>query len=114
MRRRNWILILALVATSTVLYAQPARLAQQYFQSGEYEKAAELYEDLYQKNGNNDFYFDRYFDCLLAMEDYELAERVIQKQIRRNDGNMRLYVAYGRLLERLGQYDKAEEQYATS
>jgi tetratricopeptide (TPR) repeat protein len=99
---------------SAVLSAQPARLAQQYFQSGEYEKAAELYENLYQKNGNNDFYFDRYFDCLLALEDYSGAERVIQRQIRRDDGNVRLYVAYGRLLERLGDYDKAEVQYATS
>ncbi len=114
MRIQNWILLLSLLATSVVLSAQPARLAQQYFQSGEYEKAAELYEDLYQKNGNNDFYFDRYFDCLLAMEAYDDAESVIQRQIRRNDGNMRLYVAYGKLLERLGNYDEAEVQYATS
>jgi tetratricopeptide (TPR) repeat protein len=108
------LLLALLLVTSAVLSAQPARLAQQYFQSGEYEKAAALYEDLYQNSGNNDFYFDRYFDCLLALEDYEVAERVIQRQIRRDDGNVRLYVAYGRLLERLGDYDKAEEQYAAS
>lgn len=108
------VLLVTLSLSAHYLMAQPARLAQQYFQTGEYEKAAELYEDLYQKNGNNDFYFDRYFDCLLAMEDYSSAENVISRQIRRDDGNVKLYVSYGKLLERLGKYDKAEEQYALS
>lgn len=93
------------------LQAQDARLAQQYFQNGEYEKAAELYNSLYQKNGNNDFFFDQYFECLLAMESYTEAEDVLQKQIRRDDGNVRLYVAYGTLLERLDRYDEATAQY---
>lgn len=93
------------------LQAQDARLAQQYFQNGEYEKAAELYNNLYQKNGNNDFFFDQYFECLLAMESYSEAEDVLQKQIRRDDGNVRLYVAYGTLLERLDRYDEATAQY---
>lgn len=94
-----------------LLNAQDARLAQQYFQNGEYEKAAELYDALYQKNGNNDFFFDQYFECLLAMEAYSEAESVLQKQIRRDDGNVRLYVAYGTLLERLNRYDDATTQY---
>lgn len=93
------------------LQAQDARLAQQYFQNGEYEKAAELYSSLYQKNGNNDFFFDQYFECLLAMEAYSEAESVLLKQIRRDDGNVRLYVAYGTLLERLDRYDEATAQY---
>ncbi|MEL7220709.1 MAG: tetratricopeptide repeat protein, partial [Bacteroidota bacterium] len=82
-----------------------------YFQNGEYEKAAEMYDALYQKNGNNDFFFDRYFDSLLALEAYSEAESVLQKQIRRNDGNVRLYVSYGTLMERLGRYEEAEEQF---
>ncbi|MEZ4985052.1 MAG: tetratricopeptide repeat protein [Saprospiraceae bacterium] len=86
-------------------------MAQQYFQNGEYEKAAEMYNELYQKNGNNDFFFDQYFECLLAMEDYAEAESVLQKQIRRDDGNVKLYVSYGALMERLNRYDEADEQY---
>ncbi len=91
--------------------SQNTRLAQQYFQNGEYEKAAELYDQLYQKNGRNDFFFERYFDCLLAMEDYDNAEKIIQKQIRRNDGNVKHYVSYGTLLERLGRPAEAEEKF---
>jgi len=111
----RYILIFFLtLVTLTLGYAQDARLAQQYFQNGEYEKASELYESLYQKNGNNDFFFDRYFDCLLALEQYPDAEQVLQKQIRRDDGNVRLYVSYGTLLERLGRYEDAEAQFKTA
>lgn len=108
--RYLFILLLTCISFSFVC-AQDARLAQQYFQNGEYEKAAEMYDALYQKNGNNDFFFDRYFDCLLALESYSEAESVLQKQIRRNDGNVKLYVSYGTLMERLGRYEDAEEQF---
>lgn len=92
-------------------FGQNSRLAQQYFQNGEYEKAANLYDKLYQENGRNDFFFERYFDCLLAMEQYDVAEKTIQKQIKRNDGNVKHYVSYGTLLERLGRAEDAEDKF---
>lgn len=109
--KRLLIALVVSIVTLTVGVGQNARLAQQYFQNGEYEKAAELYSDLYQSNGNNDFFFDRYFDCLLALENYSEAEEVIKRQIRRDDGKARLYVSYGTLLERLNRYEEAEEQF---
>ena len=39
--------------------AQDARLAQQYYQNGEYEKAAVMFERLYRANETQDFYYDR-------------------------------------------------------
>ncbi|MEM1216730.1 MAG: tetratricopeptide repeat protein, partial [Bacteroidota bacterium] len=104
-------LVIVLLLATRGLSAQDSRLAQQYFQNGEYEKAAAMYDDLYQKNGNNDFFFDRYFQCLLALEQYSEAEQVLQKQIRKNNGNVKLYVSFGTLLERVNRYDEAEEQY---
>ncbi len=109
--RKYWILFLFVLISAIQLSGQNARLAQQYFQNGEYEKAAELYQELYQQNGNNDYFFDRYVDCLLALEEYDETERVLQRQIRRDDGNVKLYVSYGTLMERLGRYDDAEEQF---
>ena len=109
--RKYWMLFLFVLISAIQLSGQNARLAQQYFQNGEYEKAAELYQELYQQNGNNDYFFDRYVDCLLALEEYDETERVLQRQIRRDDGNVKLYVSYGTLMERLGRYDDAEEQF---
>jgi tetratricopeptide (TPR) repeat protein len=93
------------------LAGQDARLAQQYFQDGEFEKAAIMYEKLYQSNDQNDFFFDRYIDCLLALEKYDECEQAVKKQIKANPQNANLFVLYGKLFERQVMDDKAEEQY---
>jgi len=104
-------LILLFLLPAIWLNGQNARLAQQYFQDGEYEKASALYERLYLQSNRNDFYFDRYIECLLALEDYDEAEKVVRRQIKDEPRNVRLYVTYGKLYERQGLIEKAEEQY---
>ncbi|MEN0002718.1 MAG: tetratricopeptide repeat protein [Bacteroidota bacterium] len=96
---------------STLAFSQNARLAQQYFRDGEYEKAASLYQKLYEQNKRNDFYFDRYIDCLLALEDYENCESAIKKQLKRNPQNVNLYVTFGKLLEQQYRDEEAAQQY---
>lgn len=107
-------LCLALLSAGALssLSAQDARLAQQYFQNGEYEKAATTYLNLYQQNSNNDYFFDRYLECLIALQRYEEGEDAIRRQLRRNAENPTLYVMYGQLLERQYKNDEAKAQYA--
>jgi len=80
------ILIILTIAFLTPIFLSAqendARLAQQYYQEGEFEKASKYYERLYQKNNRNDYYFNRYMDCLLALEDYSSAEKAIKKQLK--------------------------------
>lgn len=90
---------------------QTAKLAQRYFYDGEYEKAAELYKKLSQENTRNDYYFDRYTDCLLQLEDYATAEKVISRQIKVYPENVRLYVTYGKLKEAQFEDEAAKEYY---
>ncbi len=91
--------------------SQNARLAQQYFLDGEYEKAAILYEQLFEQNEENEYYFDRYFNSLLNLERYQEAEQLVERQIRQFPENMRLYVSLGTLFEAQLKDDKAQEQY---
>lgn len=91
--------------------SQNARLAQQYFLDGEYEKAAILYEQLFEQNEENEYYFDRYFNSLLNLERYQEAEQLVERQIRQFPDNMRLYVSLGTLFEAQLKDDKAQEQY---
>ena len=105
------ILITALFLASVLLHAQDPRLADFYFQSGEYEKAAALYQQLSQQSGG-DYYFDRYVETLLNLNKFEDCERVIQKQIKKEPQKSSLYVAYGNVFERQAKEDKANEQYA--
>lgn len=106
------ILLLGIALLMSIsLSAQDARLAQQYFQNGEYEKAAALYEKLSEINQENDFYFDRYTECLLALREFEQCEKVIKKQLKRSPDNVNLYVTYGKLYEQQYQDEEAMLQY---
>ncbi|WP_233752715.1 tetratricopeptide repeat protein [Flavilitoribacter nigricans] len=109
---RYLFLTIALVVGGVVMgWAQPAKLAQQYYQNGEYEKAASLYEQLYQANERNPYYFDRYVDCLIYLEQYDDADKVISRQLRKDPENVNLYVTAGRLYERQMKDDEAKKQY---
>ena len=48
--------------------AQDVKLAQHYYRSGEYEKAAQLFKQLSEKSGYNDYYFNQYIESLIALE----------------------------------------------
>ena len=96
---------------SVALTAQDSKLAHQYFQSGEYEKAASIFKKLFEKNGNSDYYFQKYVEALIAQEDFELAESEVKKQIKKNPSYMQLYVTYGNLLERQFRPEEANVQY---
>jgi predicted Zn-dependent protease len=77
--KRILFVCLAMLA-GLALRAQDSRLAQQYFQNGEYEKAAVLFEQLYEANPQNDYFFDRYVDCLISLERYEACEKAIKSR----------------------------------
>ncbi len=96
------------------LYAQDSRLAQQYYQNGEYEKAAVLFEQLYEANPQNDYFFDRYVDCLISLERYDACEKAIRRQIKRDPRNLTLYVTLGKLFEQQYREADAEQQYQSA
>ncbi len=111
------ILLIILLAFSTPLLSQgqpgnnDSKLAQQYYVDGEFEKAAVLYEKLFKKNNRNDYYLNRYMDCMLALERYSEAEKVIKKQLKKNPKQVQLYVTYGNLYERQYKDEEAVKQY---
>jgi len=97
-----------------MVLAQPendSKLAQQYYADGEFEKAAVLYEKLHKKNNKNDYYFNRYMDCMLALEEYGKAEKVIKKRLKKDPKLVQLYVTYGNLYEKQYKDDEAQAQY---
>ena len=107
----KYLIIIIVLLTSMNLIAQDSRLADQYYQSGEYEQAAAVYKALFDKTQNTYYYFNRYIECMLAMDDYDSAEAEIKNQLKKDPTQMQLYVVYGNLLERQYLPDKANEQY---
>ncbi len=102
---------LIVFSKNSALSAQDLNLANQYFSNGEYEKAAELYRQLSDADDRNEFYTTRYLDCLNYLEQYDDAEKIIKKRLKKDPSNVNLYVAYGKMFERLGEPEKAKAQY---
>lgn len=109
------ILLTLLLTLPLALSAQNrAKLAQRYFYAGEYEKAAATYKQLYETNSRNDYYFNRYTECLLQLEQYDEAEKAIARQIKAFPDNIWLYVSQGQVYEAQYQDEQAKERYNTA
>lgn len=108
----RYIFSIVLFIQVALLTGQESKLANEYYRTGEYEKSAQMYKMLSEKTNHNNFYFNRYVESLLALEEYEQSEDVIKNQIKRFPKNVQLYVTYGNIYERLGEQEKADAQYA--
>lgn len=84
-------------------------LAGQLLSQGEYEKAALLYEELFEENPSALLY-NNYLRCLFELEDYKKAERVIKEQIKEYPGRARFKVDLGYLFSLEGNTRKAGRQ----
>ncbi|HNJ90566.1 MAG TPA: tetratricopeptide repeat protein [Chitinophagales bacterium] len=89
-----------------------AALAQQYMSTGQYDKAADLYKNLFNDNPNG--YYKAYYNCLLVLQDYKEVEKIIDKQIKKNPDNLTYYVDYGIVLEKQGDKKNATKQYESA
>jgi len=105
---RSILMFLLLTCACSVFAQQESRLADQYYLDGEYEKAAELYENLYRNSNRSDYFFDKYIECLLAMDEYAKCEKIVKDQITGHPSQVSLYVTLGNVLERQNKYDEAE------
>jgi tetratricopeptide (TPR) repeat protein len=87
-----------------------SNLASQYYQDKEFAKAAELYQQLYAST-KSEGYFNVYFDCLLAIPDFDKAEKEIRKGMRGNSSDSYWYVQYGFLKKAQGKVDESIKMY---
>lgn len=106
------IIVLSCMLLAGNLLAQTSRLAMQYFETGEFEKAASLFQELYEKDRRSNFYFDKYIESLLAMESYSEAEKVVMRRLKKEGDNLALYVTQGKILEAQFKDDDAQKLYS--
>ncbi len=96
------------VFTSWAQSGQDRQLADQYFGNAEYEKAAELYEKLMDRDPFGTF--PPYYRCLIAMKEFEKTERLVKKILKKQESPNYL-VDLGYLYSLQGLADKAKSQY---
>lgn len=107
----KYILLFSFLSMVQIVSAQDSKLANAYYRSGEYEKAAEVYKRLYDKTRRNDYYYERYISALLENEDFDLVEASIKEEMAHRPDNLQFYVLYGRLYDRQFMPEKAEAMY---
>ncbi|MFC2175794.1 tetratricopeptide repeat protein [Bacteroidota bacterium] len=86
------------------------QLAAQYFKNGEFDKAEVLYGKLYKKY-NDEFFYQYYIDCLLNLEEFDNAEKVVLKRIKKEDSPV-LHVQLGHVYKAARMHKKAEQAFA--
>ena len=87
------------------------KLANQYYNTGEYEKAAVLYKKLWDQDKRRTHYYDRYFNCLLESEQFEKAHQGIDRRIKTEPANSALLVKKASILVAEGLPEQADGIY---
>ncbi len=104
--------ILLLLFSVFVLPAQETEkelLAREYMVNGEFDKAVQLYEEIFSKNSST-YVYDNYLECLIQTKAWKDAEKLTQKQKRNNPSMPRFYVDEGyvyQLQQKTKESDKA-------
>ncbi|MDB5120502.1 MAG: hypothetical protein JWN56_1720 [Sphingobacteriales bacterium] len=105
--------IIGLMLVSFVGMAQEKNneiLAAQYYQSGDFEKAAVLYQNLFNKS-KSPIYYEPLITSLLKLKLYDEAEKVARKQHKIDPENAMYSIDIGKIYQERGQAEKAAEWY---
>ncbi|PKP03039.1 MAG: hypothetical protein CVU11_09690 [Bacteroidetes bacterium HGW-Bacteroidetes-6] len=111
MRLLKPILFLTLIASTFFGQAQTTEkelLAREYMVNGEFEKARQLYTEIYDKN-NSTYIYDNYLECLIQTESWKDAEKLVQKQAKANPSVPRFRVDEGYVLKLEGNAKQSDK-----
>lgn len=105
------IIAFSLFLCSTVVFSQSEKLAQSYYIKGEYEKAIMLYRPLYENNPIRRDYFKNLLSSYQQIEKFDIADSLIQDQIRKFPKQTYLNIEIGYNYELQKQFEKAKIYY---
>ena len=80
-------------ASATAQQSQE-QMAAFYFDNGEFQQAAQLYESLY-KNTTNKYYYHRLYASYLQLGEYKDAANLAEKRLKKHPKELALYVDQG-------------------
>ena len=106
-------LILLIALGSQSVFAQPgqsnAELANQYFSTGDYDKAVVFFEKFYDQDPFTAY--SGYSKCLIALKDYEKAEKLIRKHQKKFPQDPSIRIDLGLLYDVQGKNNDAKKVY---
>lgn len=104
------LLLLSFLHASAQRSAEDA-LAMQYYQNAEYDRAAIIYEKLFNRSPNPTLYYDQYLNTLIKIKRYDDAEKVVKRMMKDVPDYPSYKIDYGRVLQEQGHQAKANDWY---
>ncbi|MGB4397900.1 MAG: hypothetical protein WBJ10_00925, partial [Daejeonella sp.] len=101
------LVLLIVILSASPLMAQLSpdeALAVQYFQTGEFDKAAVIYEKLFNRT-KNPGYYDPLFTSWIKTTRYDEAEELARKLLKAQAGNYTYAVDIGRIHQERGEQE---------
>lgn len=86
------------------------RLAIQYFNNKEYDKAVIYYEKLYNKSSLPQYYA-KLLDCYIILEEFKNAEKLAKRQFKRNSYQLEYLVDLGYVYKKADQSGKSKNSF---
>lgn len=108
--KKTWILVAGLMCSQWGLSQSDLELAEFYYNEGSYAQA-KLYLDQIWKRTKTKKVFDMYYSTLLAMDDFEAAEKLVKSRMRNKNTRATAYVELGQLYVHFGKEAEAKEAF---
>ncbi|MBL0309474.1 MAG: tetratricopeptide repeat protein [Bacteroidetes bacterium] len=112
--KKHFLLFIFLGSLFIAAHAQPGRdetLAASYMQNGEWDKAAELYQSLWEKSNYDFKFYGPLNKCLLTLKRFDALEKIIKREIKKNEGVPQFVVDLGYMYAQIPDMAKSKEQY---
>lgn len=84
------------------------KLARELYYKKDYEKARDIYKNLYDNYGQVQ-YFNQYADCLILTGDYDAAEKAFKSFLKKNPQNWKSHIDLAYVYSQQGENDKARK-----
>jgi tetratricopeptide (TPR) repeat protein len=84
------------------------QLAMKYYREKEYQKALELYEQLYTANPSN-YYYSYLFNCYNVLKEYKKADRLVRQHRKRNPTNSKYLIDEAYIADLSGNGKKSKK-----
>ncbi len=108
---KQGILLFAIFFCTLSVFGQnkDSQVAAQYLRDGSYDKAAELYEKLFDKQPA--LYYTPYLQSLIGKKDLDKAEKIAKKAVKSNDRDASFLVDLGYVYSLKEDKNKSKQQY---
>ncbi|MDZ4824489.1 MAG: tetratricopeptide repeat protein [Flavobacteriales bacterium] len=102
--------LFSLLAISVNAQEDDLELAEYYYSQGQYEQAKLYYEKIYKSNRTTRVYTN-YLNTLVALNDFEEAEKLVKKKIKTDSDDGMGYVNLGELYKKFDRGEEAKKNF---